>query len=142
MTFWCSWVSSHISPKHAGLWLICDLYELERLKAYGRSDVRLGGNQKLNCLGAVERLLCYIFYVICMCVCVLGEMPPREGNLKKKSFKKWAVFIVALNFKVWSAKSRCCKLKWKLAWGQKNWRRRYLIVKRKNAFWNQNTLYT
>lgn len=58
--------------------LVCDLYDLERLKTYGRSDVRLGGNQKLNCLRAVERLLCYIFYVIC--VCVLREMSPREGN--------------------------------------------------------------
>lgn len=48
--------------------LVCDLHELERLKTYGRSDVRLGENQKLNCLRAVERLLCYIFYVICVCV--------------------------------------------------------------------------
>lgn len=47
---------------------VCDLCELERLKTYGRSDVRLGENQKLNCLRAVERLLCYIFYVICVCL--------------------------------------------------------------------------
>lgn len=30
--------------------LVCDLHKLERLKTYGRSDVRLGENQKLNCL--------------------------------------------------------------------------------------------
>lgn len=48
--------------------LVYDVHELERLKTYGGSDVRLGENQKLNCLRAVERLLCYIFYVICVCV--------------------------------------------------------------------------
>lgn len=69
------------------------LYELERLKAYGRSDVRLEGNQKLNCLRAVERLLCYIFYVIC--VCVLREMSPREGNRRKNSFKN-ELFVLSL----------------------------------------------
>lgn len=73
----------------------CNLLKLQRFKAYGRSGVGLGGNQKLNCLGAVESL-CTV-YLMCCCIVNVFLVCESEEARKAKEQLPEKIFLLAVS---------------------------------------------